>query len=391
MMIPESFAGERERHTLGTLLASRLPDHAILLGKVAVAVGYAWVMTLMLLLVSLVVVNVTPWDGQVLLYASEEGDMYNWGVWIEDRRIWGPNVLPRSVGSPLGPAVTDMYVDPYEAAADALRERGLDRATIGVETRFLGVEAYARLRRLLPEAEFRDVLDLFLELRVVKSGEEIRRLRVAAQATQKALATAIETLRPGMTGLDLERVIGAKHYRAGVRHEWLHTQIGPLGIDVVGPNPHQIQVGEMIRIDAGASYRHYQSDMSPVIAIGEPSEELLRIHTGMRRAMDAVLEALRPGISAALLFEIGNAVLAGERFEGYLMYLGHGVGRNVHEEPVLAPDRKWVLAEGMTLAIELVTVRPDMGMIGLEDEVVITADGHEDLSTIGRQLHVVPA
>jgi ABC-2 type transport system permease protein len=68
MMIPESFAGERERHTLGTLLASRLPDRAILFGKVAVAVGYAWGMTLMLHLVSLVMVNIIHWDGQVLLY-----------------------------------------------------------------------------------------------------------------------------------------------------------------------------------------------------------------------------------------------------------------------------------------------------------------------------------
>jgi ABC-2 type transport system permease protein len=68
MTVPESFAGERERHTLGTLLASRLPDRAILFGKVAVAVGYAWGMTLMLLLVSLVMVNVVHWDGQVLLY-----------------------------------------------------------------------------------------------------------------------------------------------------------------------------------------------------------------------------------------------------------------------------------------------------------------------------------
>jgi ABC-2 type transport system permease protein len=68
MMIPESFAGERERHTLGTLLASRLPDRAILFGKVAVAVGHAWGMTLLLLLVSLAMVNVTHCDGQVLLY-----------------------------------------------------------------------------------------------------------------------------------------------------------------------------------------------------------------------------------------------------------------------------------------------------------------------------------
>ena len=68
MTIPESFAGERERHTLETLLASRLPDRAILLGKVAVAVGYAWGMTLSLLLLSLVMVNVAHGDGQPLLF-----------------------------------------------------------------------------------------------------------------------------------------------------------------------------------------------------------------------------------------------------------------------------------------------------------------------------------
>lgn len=68
MAIPESFAGERERHTLGTLLASRLPDQAILFGKVAAAVGYAWGMTLLLLAVSLAMVNVFHWPGQILLY-----------------------------------------------------------------------------------------------------------------------------------------------------------------------------------------------------------------------------------------------------------------------------------------------------------------------------------
>ena len=68
MTIPVSFAGERDRHTQATLLSSRLPDQAILLGKVAVAVGYAWGMALMLLLVSLVMVNVVHWDGQLLLF-----------------------------------------------------------------------------------------------------------------------------------------------------------------------------------------------------------------------------------------------------------------------------------------------------------------------------------
>jgi ABC-2 type transport system permease protein len=66
--IPESFAGERERHTLDTLLASRLPDRAILFGKVGLAVVYGWGMTLVVLVVSLVTVNLLKWDGQVMFY-----------------------------------------------------------------------------------------------------------------------------------------------------------------------------------------------------------------------------------------------------------------------------------------------------------------------------------
>ena len=150
----------------------------------------------------------------------------------------------------------------------------------------------------------------------------------------------------------------------------------------------------MVRIDACCSYRHYQSDFGPLIAAGEPTKELLQIYGAMRRAMDAVLEALRPGVSARQLFEIGNRIFEREGSESYLMnfgYFGHGIGRNVHEEPVLAPDSKWILAENMTMAIELVTIRPALGMIALEDNVVITSDGHEDLSTIGRELHVVEA
>ena len=66
--IPESFAGERERHTLETLLASRLSDRAILFGKVATSVGYAWIMTLLVLVLSLVTVNIAHWDGHVILF-----------------------------------------------------------------------------------------------------------------------------------------------------------------------------------------------------------------------------------------------------------------------------------------------------------------------------------
>lgn len=68
MSIPDAFAGERERHTLATLLASRLPDRAILLGKLALSIAAGWAMTLIILLVSVGVVNLLHWDGRVMFY-----------------------------------------------------------------------------------------------------------------------------------------------------------------------------------------------------------------------------------------------------------------------------------------------------------------------------------
>lgn len=69
MTIPESFAGERERHTLATLLASRLPDRAILFGKMAVSIAFGWGMTLFVLLIALITVNIAHWEGHLLFYS----------------------------------------------------------------------------------------------------------------------------------------------------------------------------------------------------------------------------------------------------------------------------------------------------------------------------------
>jgi ABC-2 type transport system permease protein len=66
--VPDSFAGERERHTLGTLLASRLPDRAILIGKLTVSIVFAWVVTVVVLLASLITVNIAHGEGALLLY-----------------------------------------------------------------------------------------------------------------------------------------------------------------------------------------------------------------------------------------------------------------------------------------------------------------------------------
>jgi Xaa-Pro aminopeptidase len=319
---------------------------------------------------------------------GEEKDMAYTGVWIEDKRRWGPALPNREETAPFG-SYDRVYRDPLEAAAEALRERSLAHATVGLELRYLGVESYLYLKSLLPEARFADALSLMNELRMIKTDEEVQRMRVAAQATEQATEFALATVEEGCTGLDLERAIGTGHYRAGVRHEWCHTNIGPSGAHIDCPNDTSVHPGDVIRLDVGSSYRHYQSDISRVGVFGEPSAELLTAHSAMRKALEAVINAAKPGVSGEHLYEVGNSVVDGEGCANYLTVVGHGLGRDVHEIPFLQRGESRLLEPGMTFSIELVTTLSDLGCIALEDEIVITPDGSEPLSTKGRELYII--
>ena len=297
--------------------------------------------------------------------------MFYTGVWIEDKRSWGPALPNREETAPFG-SYDRVYRDPLEAAAKALRERGLNHGTIGLELRFLGVTPYRYLKSLLPEARFADALPLMNELRVIEDGlKKCGGCALLPRRPNRRPKSLLRRWRRVATGLDLERVIGASHYRAGVRHEWCHTCIGPRGAHIDCPNDTPVHPGDVIRLDVGSSYRHYQSDVSRVGVLGEPSAELLKVHGAMRKALEAVIEAARPGVSAEHLYEVGNSIVEREGFDNYLTVVGHGLGRDVHEIPFLQRGELRLLEPGMTFSIELVTTLSGLGCIALEDEIVI--------------------
>jgi len=322
--------------------------------------------------------------------ASEEGDMYNWDAWIKDKKIWGPNMLPRSKNSPLGPPCKFLFEDPFAAAAAAIKERKLERSNIGIELSFMNFKSFQKLKNLLPDARFIEAGGLFLELRLIKTSEEIKRIAKAAEITQNALTKTINSLQTGMSGTDILNIVGSEHYRLGGVHEWLHTQIGPAGIDLVGPgNKCLIGKNQAIRLDTGCNYRQYQSDISVIISVGKPHKRLLRAHKTVQKATEEILGILKPGTKVSDIFNAGNSVLEIEKLNNYCCYVGHGIGRNVHEEPILDNRPGNVISSGMTIAVEIVTTIDDIGMIGFEDNYVITDTGYKPLSSIGSKLHTI--
>ena len=88
----------------------------------------------------------------------------------------------------------------------------------------------------------------------------------------------------------------------------------------------------MLGIDLSCSYKRYNSDVFASTAIGEVNPKILELHSGLRQALDAILEALRPGTPVFQVFEIGDRALEREGIQVFIWYLGHGIGRDVHDE-----------------------------------------------------------
>ena len=136
--------------------------------------------------------------------ASEATTIALFDPWIEDRRYWGPGYYIQTWDDPLDRDPDPG--DPMRVAADALREKGLANATIGIEERYLGVEYANRLQELLPSARLLDVENVLWDLRMIKSDEEIRRHWEACRRTGKAWLDTVHAAEEGMTEQEMQRI-----------------------------------------------------------------------------------------------------------------------------------------------------------------------------------------
>lgn len=143
-----------------------------------------------------------------------------------------------------------------------------------------------------------------------------------------------------------------------------------------------LRAGESIIVDLfpQSLVTHYYADMTRTYVKGQPRKELQAMYTAVSEAKAASLDALRPGMPTKELYEVSASVIRKHGFDvgekGYIHSLGHGVGVSVHEAPSLAPQSDEVLEPGNVVTIEPGLYYPDIGGVRIEDTVVVTKDGH---------------
>jgi len=161
-----------------------------------------------------------------------------------------------------------------------------------------------------------------------------------------------------------------------------------------GPSRRALKPGDLIVVDIGSAHAGYTADESRTFVVGRATERQRALFAVVRATEDAVLGALRPGVAVADLYALAEGVVAGgapPRFvPGSLAlpgFVGHGVGLELDEPPVLWPRDETRLQAGMVLAIEVEVSAPAQEtMVKLEDTVLVRADGYELLTATPREL-----
>ena len=309
------------------------------------------------------------------------------------------------------------------ALAAAMATAGLEsRSTIGLELDVLPARLYLGYRRRLPDHELEDCSPAVRRVRARKSDWELARMRAAAEQVRQGAEAVPALIRVGVAEsqvqLEVERVLrlaghqGQLRFR-GFNQEMHYGQVlaGPSGavpgysdspLCGPGPNPvlgkgpdgHVLAAGDPVIADLVGGHDGWLADQTRTFAVGRLDADLHAAHDCAVGILRAVEGELRPGTPASSLYDLaeGMAEDAGlvEHFMGAgpqrVRFLGHGVGMEIDELPVLAPGFDGPLEEGNVIAVEPKFVFPGRGAVGIENMYAVTADGFETMTTAPEEL-----
>jgi Xaa-Pro aminopeptidase len=248
------------------------------------------------------------------------------------------------------------------------------------------------LQEAIPAAGFVTASIAVRPLREVKSEGELRLLQAAADAGDTAIRAAFAACRPGVTELDVADAAAAAFRSAGCE-EVVFTIVGS------GPNgayPHHhaggraLGPGDAIVIDIGARRDGYMTDITRMAFVGAPTDRYLEVHRTVEAAVQAGLDAARPGATCHEVDAAARGAIDDAGFGEYFVHrTGHGLGISTHEPPWIMRGEDVELKVGMVHSIEPGIYLPGELGVRLEEIVHVTEDGCERFSRLPRDLQVV--
>lgn len=297
--------------------------------------------------------------------------------------IWTKNFVEFDDEGPINP------YDPMKKAAETLIEHGLDKKRIGLNFRVTSLQNYERLRKLLPDAEFRDFR--VERTRIIKSKLEQECQFRAAKVNQDVLINTISDIEVGWSEQDIESSIN-RYQRKFLGNDYegsreLLCMVGPSALHM-----HQtryanekesmkIKKGDIVYIEPGTFIKRYVGSMIRMVSFGEPPAHVRRSAEASIEALNRAIEATAPGKTS---HEVDKAardyfVKMGLDCQGRIGY-SNGIDWSQGDVMSIEPNNQLILVPGHIFHYISINYLPGWGYIGASEQVLVTEDGHEVLS-----------
>lgn len=279
----------------------------------------------------------------------------------------------------------------YSALVKALKKSGLADKAVGYDKRGINPDYVHSIAEELPRLKLKPASSIFQEIRMVKTTEEINRLRTAAQITEKAISHAISTIKEGDTEIEVAREFEKALLDQGARTNITCLHFGR-NIAFVETSPWKtpLKHGDLVWFDVGCFYKGYASDTSRVFALGYPGKRAMELYEALLEGWKIGVETIRHGVKAKDVFNKSVLRVRETGMPGFeRTHVGHGIGLETYDPPSLGPDNNTPLENGMVINLEIPYYEIGFGGFNIEDTVVVTDGEPEFLTSLSRELVIL--
>jgi Xaa-Pro dipeptidase len=297
---------------------------------------------------------------------------------------------------------------------------------IGVELDILTAEQFLEIEKLFPGCEFINISPLLLDQRKTKDASEIAAIRKACQAIHAGHEAVLATLRAGITELELAAAVENAHRLAGhegiffIRQPDFFMSRGPItsgenlfrisgvvytitGVGLspavpAGPSQRVIKPGDIVIVDIPTLVNGYHADQTRTYCVGKAPQEIHFLYNDLRAIADHLIENIRPGITCNEIYRLAVEKATALGRQGQFQHfgggkssrlIGHGIGLELNEPPIPSEYDHSPLGDGYIIALDLHMLEESLGVVKLEDVILIREGGNEILTLTPRELFEV--
>jgi Xaa-Pro aminopeptidase len=275
-------------------------------------------------------------------------------------------------------------VDTMQRAVEHIKKSGIKTRGIGAELAFVPADAAKALQSAFPDSKISDALFVLERLRLIKTPEELKKLKIASEAVIDSMKAVIAGHKPGATKAELTEALRREETNRGLTFDYCLITAGT-SLNRA-PSPQKWNEGDILSLDSGGNYHGYIGDLCRMAIHGEPDAELQDMLGDIEEIQRAAFKPIKAGAMGSEVYKSAEVRQSKSKYHNNIHFLGHGMGLVSHEAPRLTAsgpvpyddyDAHRPLESGMVISVETTMQHPKRGFIKLEDTVVVTDKGHD--------------